>query len=137
MSVIPLLIIIVFLLFVKAKKNCGGKIPPHEALLLFLPEGLAVGALIHGRICLVGTHQDLVQGAIVLVVAVVGTGLDGAFDALVCIAVHVLFLLLIWYAISMTPKRQRNHGNNCLFIAFFPILWYDAQAINRANCPFR
>ena len=93
MSIILLLIINVFPLFVKAKKNCGGKIPPHESLLLFLPERLAVGALIHGRICFVGTHQNLVQRAVIFGVAMVGAGLDGAFDALVSIAVHVLFLL--------------------------------------------
>ena len=93
MSIILLLIINVFPLFVKAKKNCGGKIPPHESLLLFLPERLAVGALIHGRICLVSTHQNLVQRAVVFVVTMIGAGLDGALDALVSIAVHVLFLL--------------------------------------------
>ena len=89
----PLPIIKVFLLFVKDKKKCGGKIPPQEVLLLFLPEGLAVGALIHSRIGLVGAHQNLVQRAVVFGVTMIGTGLDGAFDALVCIAVHVLFLL--------------------------------------------
>ena len=93
MTRFPLLIIKVILLFVKNKKKCGGKIPPQEALLLFLPEGLAVSALIHSRIGLVGTHQNLVQRAVVFVVAVIGAGLDGAFDALVCIAVHIHFLL--------------------------------------------
>ena len=125
MSIILLLIINVFHLFVKAKKNCGGKIPPHESLLLFLPERLAVGALIHGRICFVGTHQNLVQGAVVFGVAVIGAGLNGAFDALVCITVHVLFLLLIWYAISMTQRKERNRGNNFLFVAFCIHPWYD------------
>jgi hypothetical protein len=95
MSIILLLIINVFPLFVKAKKNCGGKIPPHESLLLFLPERLAVGALINSGICLVGAHQNLVQRAVVFSIAMVGAGLNGAFDALVCITVHVLFLLLI------------------------------------------
>ena len=88
-----MLIIKVFPVFVKGKKNCGGKIPPHESLRLFLPEGLAVGALIHGRIGFVGTHQNLVQRAVVFGVTVIGAGLDGTFDALVCIAVHIRFLL--------------------------------------------
>ena len=66
-----------------------------------------------------GTHQDLIQGAVVLVLAVISAGLDGAFDALVCMAVHNDFLLLIWYAISMTPIAKPNHGNTFLFIAFY------------------
>ena len=86
-------IIKVFPVFVKDKKNCGGKIPPHEVSPLFLPEGLAVGALVNGGICLMGTHQNLVQRAVVFGIAVIGAGLDGAFDALVCIAVHIHFLL--------------------------------------------
>ena len=63
-------------------------------MLLFLPEGLAVGALVHGRVCLMGTHQNLVQRAVIFTVAVVGAGLDGAFDALVCMTIHIHFLLL-------------------------------------------
>ena len=41
------------------------------------------------------TDQDAVKRAVVLGVAVISTLLDGAFDALVGIAVHVSFLLLI------------------------------------------
>ena len=65
--------------------------PPPRILLL--AEGLAVGALIHSGICLVGAYLDLVQRAVVLGVAVIGTGLDSAFDALVGVAVHVIYLL--------------------------------------------
>ena len=84
----PQPIINVFPLFVKGKKNCGGKIPPHEALLLFLPEGLAVSALIHGGVGLMGAHQNLVQRAVVFAVAVVCALLDSTFNALVCVTVH-------------------------------------------------
>ena len=56
--------------------------------LLLLAEGLAVGALVHSRICLMGTHQDALQGAEVCVLAVVCTLCNGAFNALVCMAVH-------------------------------------------------
>ena len=35
-----------------------------------------------------GTNQNLVQGAVVLMAAMVGALLDGAFDALVCMTVH-------------------------------------------------
>ena len=55
---------------------------------LSLAEGLAVGALLHGGVHLMGTHHDLVQRAVVLGVAVVSALLDGAFDALVGIVVH-------------------------------------------------
>ena len=72
--------------------------PPHF-YPLSLAEGLAVSALVHGRICLVGTHQDLIQGAVVLAVAVVSTVFDGAFDALVCVTIHIVFLLLFGTAL--------------------------------------
>ena len=36
-----------------------------------------------------GAHYDLVQGAVVLVLAVICAVLDGAFDALVCVTVHL------------------------------------------------
>ena len=65
----------------------------HIVGSLFLTEGLAVSALVLGGVSLVGAHQNPVQGAVVLAVAVVGAGLNGAFDALVCMAVHVEFLL--------------------------------------------
>ena len=41
-----------------------------------------------------GTHQNPVQRAVVLGIAVVSAGLDGAFDALVCMTVHKKNLLL-------------------------------------------
>ena len=50
-----------------------------------------------------GAHQDPLQGAVVGVVAVVSAGLDGAFDALVGIAVHGHFLLYLGFGFSMTP----------------------------------
>ena len=126
----------VFFDFVKGKKM-RRKIPPHDRLQLLLTERLAVGALVHGRVCLVSAHQNLVQGAVVLAVAVISAGLDGAFDALVCIAVHILFLLLIWYAISMTRKFCDNLGKSFLLIAIFPVLWYGVKEIHRAQRPCR
>ena len=59
-----------------------------------LAEGLAVGALVHGGVNFVGAHQDAVQRAVVLVLAVVCALMDGAFDALIGVATHNLFLLL-------------------------------------------
>jgi hypothetical protein len=63
------------------------------APVLLLAEGFAVGALILGGVHLVGTHQDLIQGAVVLVTAVVGALLDGALDALVGMTIHYKSLL--------------------------------------------
>ena len=80
------------------KKKGGGR---SRRGRLLLAEGLAVGALIHGRILLMGAHQDLVQRAVVLSVAVISAGGDGAFDALVDIAVHLDYLLLFGFGFSM------------------------------------
>ena len=70
------------------KENCGSFCCRNRPVQLLLAEGHAVGALVHGGIHLVGTHQDLVQGAVVLVLTMMGTLLDGTFDALVCMTIH-------------------------------------------------
>ena len=70
-----------------SRKTAAEKPPQCVAFLLFA-EGLAVGALICSRIDFVGAHQDLVQGTVVLMAAVMGALLDGALDALVCVIVH-------------------------------------------------
>ena len=66
---------------------------PQSSPVLLLAERLAVSALIGSGIHLMGTHQDLIQGTVVLVAAVMGALLDGAFDALVCMTVHKSGLL--------------------------------------------
>ena len=53
-----------------------------------------------------GAHQDLVQGAVVLTLAVVCALLNGAFDALVGIAVHIVFLLFIGFCNSMATDTE-------------------------------
>jgi hypothetical protein len=58
-----------------------------------LAEALAVGALILGGVSLVGTHHDAVQRTVVLGIAVVCAGPNGAFNTLVGIVVHDHFLL--------------------------------------------
>ena len=67
-------------------------LPPLRGLSL--AEGLAVGALVHGGILLMGSYQNSVQGAVVLGVAVISAGLNGALNALVGMMVHLFFLLL-------------------------------------------
>ena len=80
---------------------------PEGANGSLLAEGFAVGALVHGGIGLVGAHQDAVQRAVVLVLAVVCTLLDGAFDALVGMTVlHGFFLLLLGFGFSMAPEKE-------------------------------
>ena len=59
-----------------------------------LTEGLAVGALIHGGVHFVSTHQNSVQRAVVLVFAVMRALVHGAFDALIGMTIHSFFLLL-------------------------------------------
>ena len=62
---------------------------------LLLAEGHAVGALVLGGVGLMGAYKDLVQGAVVGLVAVMGTLGNGALDALICFAVHNADLLFL------------------------------------------
>jgi hypothetical protein len=71
----------------------------------------------------VGAHQNAVQGAVVLGVAVVGAGLDGAFDALVGMTVHSCILLFVWYGISMTATKKYIQEKS-VNLAFFTGLCY-------------
>jgi len=79
---------------VRVKKNRGSRGCRGQKSLL-LPEGLAVSALVHSGIGLMGANQDPVQRTVVLVLAVVCALLDGTFNALVCVTVHALFLLFL------------------------------------------
>ena len=74
---------------------------------LLFAERLAVSTLVHSRILLVGAHHNAVQRAVVFGVAVIGAGLDGAFDALVCMAIHNDILLFVWYSLSMNRLQKR------------------------------
>ena len=98
------------------KRKIRRRLPPYWQVSL-LPEGLAVGALIHSGVRLVGTHQDAVQRAVVGLVAVVSAGLDSALDALVGILVHVRssFLLCSWIVWA-------DIWISC--VAFFREMWY-------------
>ena len=78
------------------KENCGSFCCRNIPFQLLLAEGLAVGALVLRGVHFMGTHQDLIQRAVVLMAAVIGALLDGAFDALVCMTVHSKSLLLNW-----------------------------------------
>ena len=91
-------------LSVKSKNEKRRPAPP--LLGLFLAERLAVGAIRHSGICLVSAYLDLLQRAVVGIVTMVSTLGNGAFDALICMAVHSQFLLLFRFAISMTQRKK-------------------------------
>jgi hypothetical protein len=91
--------------FCRQEKRRRHKPPPK----LLLPEGLAVGALIHCRILFVRANQNAVQGAVVFGIAVISALLNGAFDALVCLAVHRCFLLLFGFGFSMPAIQKKMH----------------------------
>ena len=57
-------------------------------IYLFLTEGHAVGALVHGGVCLMGTYHDPLQRAVVCFLAMIGALLDGALNALIGMTVH-------------------------------------------------
>ena len=57
-------------------------------IFLLLPEGLAVGALVHSRIHFMGADKDPIQGAVVGAAAVMCALLHGAFNGLICLFVH-------------------------------------------------
>ena len=72
--------------YLRQEKKRQQKAAAQRALAL--TERLAVGALILCGIGFVGAHQNPVQRTVVFAVAVISTGLDGAFDALVGMTIH-------------------------------------------------
>lgn len=88
----PIMVIIPLLIEFVKKKSRQQLLP--RTLLLPL-EGFAVGALILGRIGFMGTNQNAVQRAVILVPAVICALLDGALDTLIGMSVHGHFLLLL------------------------------------------
>jgi hypothetical protein len=63
----------------------------NSPFLLLMAEGLAVRALVHSGILLMGTHKNPVQRAVVFIFTMISTLGYGAFNALVCVAVHDFF----------------------------------------------
>ena len=92
----------------KKEKNRGSICCRGDGLLH--AEGLAVGALILGGIDLVGAHQDPVQRTVVLAGAVMCALLNGAFNALVCVTVHIVFLLCLVSQI-VWPRETKSCRN--------------------------
>lgn len=61
----------------------SGLFPQAPGAVLFHFEALAVGALHHSGVGLVGAHLDLGQTAVLGILAVMGAVIHGALDALV------------------------------------------------------
>ena len=51
-------------------------------------------------------HKDPVQGTVVLIIAVVGTLMDGAFDAHVGVIVHINYPPFAWFCISISKVMK-------------------------------
>ena len=68
------------------------------------------------------THQDAIQGAVVLVLAVVSALLYGALDALVGMTVHSCFLLLFDYGNSMAWVRKSIQEINSKYCILTPLV---------------
>ena len=85
---------------------------------LLLAEGHAVGAGIHSGVSLVGTHQDPLQRAVVSILAVVCTLRNGALNALVCVTVHIQFLLPFSFGISMAQQAKTIQANFSYIFVF-------------------
>ena len=79
------------------KENAATSAAAFDSLLL--AEGLTVGALILSGIRFMGADQNAIQRTVVLAVAMICALLNGTLDALVCMAVHVHFLLVLISAI--------------------------------------
>ena len=72
---------------------------------LLLSEGLAVGALVHSGVGLMGTHQNTIQGAVVLILTVVAALLNGTFDGFVGMTIHFLSPPSFGFSTSMALKN--------------------------------
>ena len=77
---------------------------------LLLAEGHAVGALVLGGICLVGTHGDAVERTVVFLLAVMGALADGTFDGLVGMAVHKKASFEFGFGSSMRSRLKTILG---------------------------
>ena len=106
---------------VKGRKKENAAASAAAFMRLSLAEGLAVSALILSGVCFVGAHQNAVQRAVVLAVAVVSAGLNGAFDALVSITVHSSFLLLFDSGLVWLTACERNMEKFSFALLFFTL----------------
>lgn len=109
-----------------------------------LGEGLAVCALVHRGVALVGADLDLAQGAVVLGVAVMLAGSDRAGDTFIGFAVHKKSSYFFGID-SVCPRKGKNisprpgnfsrHTRHCTraLQAFDPRLYLAAQQASRCK----
>ena len=71
-----------------------------------------------------GANQDLVQRTVVLSLAMMSALLNGALNALVCMTIHIHFLLLVDFMDSMLASAYFIHTKTRLLIAFAILPWY-------------
>ena len=70
-----------------------------------------------------GAHQDAVQGAVVLILAMMGALLDGAFDTFVGMTVHCSSSFEFEFGYSMA-RRKKSMLEKVSRIAFSMQMWY-------------
>ena len=73
---------------------------------LLFTERFTVGALIHSRIGLVSTYQNPIQGTVVCFIAVICALRNGAFNTLICFAVH--FISSFFMMIGLVCTKGQN-----------------------------
>ena len=81
------------MIFHFVKSEIRRQMPPYLRISL-LTEGFAVSTLVSSGIGLMGTNQDPLQAAEVRILAVMGALLNGTLNALVCMTIHGVLLLL-------------------------------------------
>ena len=81
------------MIFHFVKSEIRRQMPPYLRFSL-LTEGFAVSTLVSSGIGLMGTNQDPLQTAEVRILAVMGALLNGTLNALVCMTIHGVLLLL-------------------------------------------
>jgi hypothetical protein len=109
------------------KRKIRRRLPPYFGFSL-LAEGLAVGALIHSGIGLMGADQDPLQRAEVCILAVMGTLLDSTFNALVCMAIHNFVPPFLMMDLDC-PYAQKTYISLSLAIDFFSGIQYNISGI--------
>ena len=100
----------------------------NDSVSSLLAEGLAVGALVCGGIGLVGAHQDPVQRAVICLLAMVLALLNSTLNALVCMTVHGIILLLFVMELEC-PHSEKTYISFRLTIDFFSGIQYNISGI--------
>ena len=73
---------------------------------LLLSERHAVGALVNSGVLLMSAHKDPIQRTVVLIIAVVGTLMDSAFNAHVGVIIHINYPPFTWFCISISEAMK-------------------------------